>query len=75
MKQIVHPNRLRVVLAEKCITNRWLAEQLNVTEMTVSRWSTNKIQPSISQMIEIAKVLGVKLEDLVEPYNGVTPQD
>lgn len=37
MKQIVHPNRLRVVLVEKCITNRWLAEQLNVTEMTISR--------------------------------------
>lgn len=29
-------NRLRVVLAEKEVTNRWLAEQMGVTDMTVS---------------------------------------
>ncbi|MBQ1722464.1 MAG: helix-turn-helix domain-containing protein, partial [Muribaculaceae bacterium] len=38
-------NRIRVVLADKQITNRWLAEQMGVTDMTVSRWKTNKIQP------------------------------
>ena len=36
-------NRIRVVLADKQITNRWLAEQMGVTDMTVSRWKTNKI--------------------------------
>lgn len=66
MKAIVHPNRLRVVWPEKCITNQRLAEQLNVTEMTISSWSTNKIQSSISQMIEIATALGVKLKDFLE---------
>lgn len=63
-----YPNRLRVVMAEKNITNRWLAAQLSVTEMTVSRWSTNKMQPSVAQFINIAKILDVTLEDLVEPY-------
>lgn len=33
----VHPNRIRVVLADKQITNHWLATQLGVTDMTVSR--------------------------------------
>lgn len=47
-------NRIRVVLAEKQITNRWLAAQMGVTDMTVSRWKTNKIQPSMSQFVEIA---------------------
>ena len=37
--------------------------------MTVSRWTTNKIQPSVSQLIEIAKMLSVRLDDLVEPYS------
>lgn len=69
MKPIVYPNRLRVVLADKQITNRWLARQLRVTDMTVSRWATNKIQPSVSQLIEIAKTLSVRLDDLVEPYS------
>ena len=63
-----YPNRLRVVMAEKNITNRWLAAQLGVTEMTVPRWSTNKMQPSVAQFINIAKILDVTLEDLVEPY-------
>lgn len=69
MKTIIYPNRLKVVLADKQITNRWLARKLSVTDMTVSRWTTNKIQPSVSQLIEIAKMLSVRLDDLVEPYS------
>lgn len=65
-------NRLRVVLAEKEITNRWLAEQMGVTDMTVSRWETNKIQPSMMQFVEIAKLLKVDIKDLIEAdYNYV----
>lgn len=65
-KEIFHPNRIMVVLAEKQITNRWLAEQLGVTDMMVLRWSTNKVQPSVSQLIEIAKLLEVDIKDLIE---------
>ncbi|MBF1537160.1 MAG: helix-turn-helix transcriptional regulator [Prevotella salivae] len=65
-KEIFHPNRIRVVLAEKQVTNRWLAEQLGVTDMTVSRWSTNKVQPSVSQLVEIAKLLEVDIKELIE---------
>lgn len=63
-----HLNRIRVVLADKQITNHWLAEQLGVTDITVSRWTTNKNQPSISQLIEMAKLLKVDINDLLEPY-------
>ncbi len=59
-------NRIRVVLAEKQITNRWLAAQMGVTDMTVSRWKTNKIQPSMSQFVEIARILQVDIKDLLE---------
>ena len=66
MAKIEYPNRLRVVLAEKEITNRWLAEQMGVTDMTVSRWKTNKIQPSMAQFVEIAQLLKVDIKDLIE---------
>ena len=59
-------NRIRVVLADKQITNRWLAEQMGVTDMTVSRWKTNKIQPSMPQFVEIARILQVDIKDLLE---------
>ena len=66
MAKIECSNRLRVILAEKEITNRWLAEQMGVTDMTVSRWKTNKIQPSMAQIVEIAKLLKVDIKDLIE---------
>ena len=69
MEKETYPNRLRVVLAEKQITNRWLAGQLGKSEMTISRWTTKKAQPSLNQLIEMAKLLNVKLDDLLEPYN------
>lgn len=59
-------NRLRVILAEKEITNHWLAVQMGVTDMTVSRWTTNKIQPSMSQFVTISKLLQVELTALIE---------
>ena len=36
-------NRLKVVLAEKKRTNRWLAAQLGKNEATISKWCTNMI--------------------------------
>jgi transcriptional regulator with XRE-family HTH domain len=71
MAKIIYNNRLRVLLAEQCMTNRALAERLNVSEISVSRWVTNKTQPSMQQFIEIAKILNVKIDDLLEPYNIV----
>ena len=59
-------NRIRVVLAEKELSNRWLAEQLGKSDFTISRWTTNKIQPSQPQLFEIAKILNVDVKDLIE---------
>jgi len=59
-------NRIRVVLADKQLTNRWLADKMGVTDMTVSRWKTNKIQPSMAQFVEIARLLQVDIKDLLE---------
>ena len=59
-------NRIREGLADKQITNRWLAEQMGVTDMTVSRWKTNKIQPSMAQFVKIAFLLQVDIKELLE---------
>ena len=58
-------NRLKVVLAEKKRTNKWLCEQLNVNPSTVSKWCTNSSQPDIHTFLKIANLLNVKLEDLI----------
>lgn len=59
-------NRLRVVLADKQITNKWVAGEMGVNEMTVLRWRTNKVQPSVAQLVEIARLLKVDIKDLIE---------
>ena len=46
-------------------TNKWLAEQLGKDQTTISNWCTNTSQPDIESLMKTAKLLGVKLAELV----------
>lgn len=61
-------NRLKVVLAEKKRTNKWLCEQLNVNPSTVSKWCTNSSKPDIETFVKIANLLEVELTDLINRH-------
>ena len=58
-------NRLKVVLAEKKRTSRWLASELGVTPSTVSKWCTNSSQPDLSSLVRIAELLSVDIKELI----------
>lgn len=58
-------NRLKVVLAEKKRTNKWLAEKLDKDQATVSKWCTNTAQPTLEMLLRIAEVLEVDVKDLL----------
>lgn len=58
-------NRIRVALAEQNKTNRWLAEQMGKSEITISRWVQNKTQPSLEQLLQVAKFLSVDRKSVV----------
>ena len=58
-------NRIKVTLVEKQKTNRWLAEQMGKSENTIPRWCSNKSQPSIAQLQEIANLLDVDVRILI----------
>lgn len=60
-------NRLKVVLAEKKRTNKWLAEQLGKDPTTISKWCTNTLQPNVETLVEIAKHLNVDIQELFWP--------
>lgn len=66
-------NRLKVVLAERGMTNKRLAERLNVTEITVSRWVSNKRQPPLEQLYAIAEAMGISPRELI--FDQVTMPD
>ena len=58
-------NRIKVVLAEKHRTNKWLAEQLGKNPATVSKWCTNKSQQDLQTLDKIATLLGVEKRSLL----------
>lgn len=62
-------NRIKVVLAEKKRTNKWLAEQLGKDPATVSKWCTNSCQPTLETLIKISKLLEVELSSLVKIHD------
>lgn len=65
-----YKNRIRVVLADRQVTNRALADMMGVSEMIISRWVTNRFQPLMSQFAEISKLMNVDIKQLIEvdPY-------
>lgn len=62
-------NRLKVVLVEKNISSKWLAEKLGKNEATVSRWCTNDVQPSLKTLLKISQILKVEISDLIKSNN------
>ena len=52
-------------MAEKQLSGKWLANEIGRTENTVSRWRSNKVQPSLENLLEIAKVLKVNVRELL----------
>ena len=59
-------NRIKVILVERQKTNRWLAERMGKSENTISRWCSNKTQPSIVQLQEIANILDIDVRELLK---------
>lgn len=62
-------NRLKLVLVEKKVTAKWLAEKLGKDQTTVSKWCTNTTQPSLDTLVEIAKLLDIDPRELIVPLD------
>lgn len=58
-------NRIRVILAEKNLNNKWLAEKLGRDQATISKWVTNSAQPNLEMLVKIADSLEVNIDNLV----------
>ena len=58
-------NRIKVMLAEKGRTNKWLAVQVGKDPATISKWCTNAAQPSLEMLLQVAKVLEVEVKHLI----------
>lgn len=59
-------NRIKEHLDNINQTQSWLAHKLYMSYPTVASWVSNKTQPNLTKLDEIANILGVKLIDLIE---------
>lgn len=58
-------NQLKLLLVKKKKTNKWLAEQLNVNQTTVSKWCTNTSQPDLATLKRISELLNVNVSEII----------
>ncbi len=58
-------NRVKVVLVENQKTSKWLAQQLGVSPVTVSKWCTNTSQPDLQTLARIAELVGCEKRELI----------
>lgn len=70
MDELRKLNRLKAVLAEQDKTGKWLAEELKVSPVTVSRWSQNTSQPDLETINKIAHLLGVDPREVITGNNN-----
>ena len=60
-------NRIKVVLDAKGISQTELANRLGKTFNMVNLYATNKVQPPIPVLYQIADILNVDVRDLLIP--------
>ena len=57
--------RIKEVLDEKGISQTWLAKQLNKSYNSVNAYVCNRTQPNLETLLQISKILGVDMKDLI----------
>ncbi len=58
-------NRIKEVLEEKGIKQKWLAEQIGKSYNMVNAYVQNRQQPRLEVLIQIADVLDIDVKDLI----------
>lgn len=63
-------NRIKEVLAEKGVKQKWLADKLGKSYNMVNSYVQNRQQPRLEILYKIAELLNVSAKDLlIEPNN------
>lgn len=60
-------NRIKAVLEQKGIKQKWLAKELGKSYNMVNAYAQNRQQPRLEILNEIATILDVDVRELIEP--------
>jgi putative transcriptional regulator len=64
-------NRLKIVLAEKDMSQKTISEMVKVSQNTISRFCSNIHQPSIQTAFRLAEALEVEIGDLFHSVSEI----
>jgi transcriptional regulator with XRE-family HTH domain len=59
-------NKIAYWTEKKGIKHKYLAKECGVSSVTFSSWVNNKTQPDLKQSADLARILNIKLDDLIE---------
>lgn len=59
-------NNIKSLRIEKGISQKELAEKLNVSNKTISHWESGYTEPPIAVITKLKKILDVSYEELLE---------
>ncbi|WP_081690250.1 helix-turn-helix transcriptional regulator [Cellulophaga baltica] len=57
---------LKEVLRSKGVKQKWLANKIGVSEVSVSNWVKEKTEPSLENYQKISQVLGIPINQLTD---------
>jgi len=56
---------LKEVFKSKGVKQKWLAEKMGVSEVTISNWVTEKSSPSRKNLEKLSSLLDVSINELI----------
>ena len=65
MDQVKIGSFLKELRKERSLTQESLAEKLNVSNRTISRWETGSNMPDIGMLVEIAEFYDVSIPEII----------
>ena len=59
---------IRRVRLDRKMTQKQLAEKMNISDKTISKWECGSGNPDVSLILELSSILGISIQDLLVGY-------
>lgn len=63
-------NKIRELRKQSKISQEKLAEQIGVSRQAVTKWETNRGEPGVDNLIQLATYFGISVDELLDYRNG-----
>lgn len=67
--------KLKAIRSKFNMTQKDMAERLNISQQTVAKWESGKIEPSLKHLREIAHLFSTSVDDLLDNSNIITTNE